>query len=156
MVAAAIQAQGMNAFAERYSYGPTRVQFENKDPRGFLEFKRMLAEQNGLGSVYTQRGGPARAAVSLYPRRRDELLTVPTLILTGDEDWPGLLPGILMKQSIPSAALAVVPNSGRTINIEEPDELNRIVSSFITQVDRGRWPVRDPLAIQKSITGIKD
>jgi len=62
----------------------------------------------------------------------------------------------LMKQSIPSAALAVVPNSGHTINIEEPDEFNRIVSSFITQVDCVRWPVRDPRAIQKSITGIKD
>ena len=156
VVAAAIQAQGMNAFAERYAYGPTRVQFENKDPRGFLEFKRMLAGHNGLGSVNTQRG-VQRERPSLYTLV-DEMksLTIPTLILTGDEDWPCLLPGILMKQSIPSAALAVVPNSGHTINIEEPDEFNRIVSSFITQVDCGRWPVRDPRAIQKSITGIKD
>ena len=27
----------------KYAYGPTRVQFENKDPRGFAEFKQQLA-----------------------------------------------------------------------------------------------------------------
>ena len=72
VVAAAIQAQGMNAFAERYAYGPTRVQFENKDPRGFLEFKRMLPTQRARVRQHAARG-PARAAVALYPRRRDEI-----------------------------------------------------------------------------------
>ena len=72
VVAAAIQAQGMNAFAERYAYGPTRVQFENKDPRGFLEFKRFSPDTTGSGPLRAARG-PARAAVSLYPRRRDEI-----------------------------------------------------------------------------------
>ena len=71
-------------------------------------------------------------------------LTIPTLILTGDEVWPCLLPGILMKQSIPSAALAVVPNSGHTINIEEPDEFNRIVSSFVTSRLRALASSRSP------------
>ena len=33
-------------FAEKYAYGPTRVQFENKDPRGFAEFKQQLAEHS--------------------------------------------------------------------------------------------------------------
>src|SRR3990170_4649388 len=35
---ALIQAEGMQGFAARYAHGPTRVQFENKDPRGFAEF----------------------------------------------------------------------------------------------------------------------
>jgi len=83
-------------------------------------------------------------------------LTVPTLIITGDEDWPCLLPGILMKQSIPSAALAVMPNAGHAINIEEPDEYNRIVGDFLAQVESGRWPSRDPRAISASITGMED
>ena len=52
-------------------------------------------------------------------------LTVPTLVLTGDEDWPCLAPGILMKQTFPTAALAVMPNCGHAINIEDPDEFNR-------------------------------
>src|SRR6201995_3109185 len=41
-----IRANGMQAFADRYALGPTRVQFENKDPRGFAEFKSHLAEHS--------------------------------------------------------------------------------------------------------------
>lgn len=154
-IAASLHRDGMAAFAARYAYGPTRVQFENKDPRGFAEFKTMLAEHSVLGSANTQLG-VQRERPSLY-ELVDEMkkLTVPTLVLTGDEDWPCLMPGILMKQSIPSAALAVMPNSGHTINIEEPDEFNRIVGNFLAQVDSGRWLSRDPRALSASITGMK-
>jgi pimeloyl-ACP methyl ester carboxylesterase len=155
-VAESILSGGMNAFAERYAYGPTRVQFENKDPRGFLEFKQMLAEHSGTGSANTQLG-VQRERPSLYSLvDQMKALTVPALVVTGDEDWPCLLPAVLMKRNIPSAALAVMPNSGHTINIEEPDEFNRIVLNFVTQVDCGRWPTRDPRALSQSITGIKD
>jgi len=41
--------------------------------------------------------------------------------MTGDEDWPCLQPALLMKQSIASAALAVMPNCGHAINLEDPD-----------------------------------
>src|SRR6195952_4706612 len=34
-IAETLKRDGMAAFAGRYAYGPTRVQFENKDPRGF-------------------------------------------------------------------------------------------------------------------------
>lgn len=155
-VAASILNEGMNAFAERYAYGPTRVQFENKDPRGFLEFKRMLAEHDGRGSANTQLG-VQRERPSLYALVEPmKALTVPTLVVTGDEDWPCLMPAILMKRNIPSAALSVLPNSGHTINLEEPDEFNRVVLNFVTQVDAGRWPHRDPRAMSQSITGIRD
>jgi pimeloyl-ACP methyl ester carboxylesterase len=83
-------------------------------------------------------------------------ISVPTLIITGDEDWPCLLPGILMKQNIPSAALSVIPNSGHAINIEEPEEYNRIVGAFLSLVESGRWPHRDPRAVSASITGMKN
>jgi hypothetical protein len=61
-----------------------------------------------------------------------------------------------MKRSIPSAALAVMPNCGHAINLEEPDTYNRIVGDFLAQVDSGRWPLRDARAVSASITGIKD
>jgi pimeloyl-ACP methyl ester carboxylesterase len=80
---------------------------------------------------------------------------VPTLILTGDEDWPCLVPALLMKRTIPAAALAVMPNCGHTINLEAPDLFNSIVGEFVAQVDAGRWPTRDPRAMSESITGIR-
>ena len=82
-------------------------------------------------------------------------LNVPTLILTGDEDWPCLLPGILMKETIPSAALAVMPNCGHAINIEDPNEFNRVVGDFLAHAGSGRWPMRDPRAMSTSITGMR-
>jgi pimeloyl-ACP methyl ester carboxylesterase len=150
-----IREHGMAAFAQRYAFGPTRVQFENKDPRGFAEFLRQLAEHSALGAANTQLG-IQRERPSLYDLTdRMQALKVPTLILTGDEDWPCLAPGILMKQAIPAAALAVMPNCGHAINLEDPDGFNRIVADFIAQVDAGRWPTRDPRAMSPSITGMR-
>jgi pimeloyl-ACP methyl ester carboxylesterase len=143
------------AFADKYAFGPTRVQFENKDPRGFEEFRQQLAEHSTVGARNTQLGVQGQRP-SLYDLV-DEMkaLTVPVLVLTGDEDWPCLQPALLMKQTIPSAALSVMPNCGHTINIEAPDEFNRVVGDFIAQVDAGRWPTRDPRAMTTSILGMK-
>jgi pimeloyl-ACP methyl ester carboxylesterase len=155
VIAKSLRTEGMVAFAERYAFGPTRVQYQNKDPRGHAEFKAMLAEHSAPGSANTQQG-VQKERPSLYNLVEDmKRLTVPTLIIHGDEDWPCLVPGVLMKQTIPSAALAVMPNCGHAINLEEPDEYNRIVGDFLAQVDSGRWPQRDPRAVSASITGMK-
>lgn len=154
-IAEFLKAGDMTAFAELYAVAPTRVQFANKDPRGFADFKRMLAEHSALGSANTQLGVQCERP-SLYDLIAEmKRLTVPTLILCGDEDWPCLQPGILMKQNISSAALVVMANSGHTINLEEPDKFNQIVGDFLAQVDSGRWPKRDPLALRTSVTGMK-
>ncbi len=150
-----IRESGMQAFADRYAFGPTRVQFQNKDPRGFAEFQRQLAEHSALGAANTQLG-VQRERPSLWDLQAEmQSLRVPTLILTGDEDWPCLAPGVLMKQTIPSSALAVMPNCGHGINLEDPDQFNRIVGDFLAQVDAGRWPMRDPRAMAASITGMR-
>lgn len=82
-------------------------------------------------------------------------LTVPALVVTGDEDDACLEPGLLMKRIIPTAALAVIPRSGHGINLEEPGEFNRIVYNFITAVETGRWSPRDPRAVIGGTLGIK-
>ena len=153
VAAATILRDGMAAFSERYAYGPTRVQYENKDPRGFAVFKKMLAEHSALGSANTQLGC-LKERPSLYSLTdMMRALTVPTLILTGDEDWPCLAPAILMKENILTAALAVMPSCGHAINLEEPDEFNRIVGDFIVKAEAGRWPTRDPRALPSTIIG---
>jgi pimeloyl-ACP methyl ester carboxylesterase len=154
-IVAFIRTEGMEKFAERYAFGPTRVQFQNKDPRGFAEFQRQLAEHSAIGSANTQLGVQGKRPSLWELTEKMKALTVPTLVLTGDEDWPCLLPGVMMKETIPSAALAVMPNCGHAINLEDPGEFNRIVGDFLAQVDAGRWPARDPRAVTGSITGMK-
>jgi pimeloyl-ACP methyl ester carboxylesterase len=153
-IAARLEREGMAKFAEAYAYGPTRVQFERKDPRGFAEFKRMLAEHSATGSIGTQLG-VQRERPSLFDLE-DKLkaLKVPMLVVTGDEDWPCLLPNLYLKRTCTSAALLVLPNSGHAVNLEEPGLFNAALADFLAQVDAGRWPVRDPRAISQSITGM--
>ena len=63
IVAKTLKDEGMAKFAEKYAYGPTRVQFENKDPRGFAEFRQMLSSIRPLvpptpSSAYRRSGRP--------------------------------------------------------------------------------------------------
>ena len=55
-----------------------------------------------------------------------------------------------MKRTIPSAALVVMPRAGHTVNLEAPDTFNRHVLEFITQVDAGRWTLRNPASLSLS------
>ena len=99
----AIRKQTMVKAAKGYALGPTRVQFQNKDPRGWKEFADQLAQHSTEGSARTMRGVQARRP-SLFDLVDDmKQLTVPALIMTGDEDWPCLEPALLMKRTIPSA-----------------------------------------------------
>ena len=150
-----LRTRGMAAFAESYSVGPTRVQFRNKDPRGWQEFAGMLAEHSADGSAHTQQGVQKKRPSLFDLADRMKALAVPALVVTGDEDWPCLVPSVFMKRTIPSAGLLVVPNTGHTINLEEPAAFNAALADFFAQVDAGRWPMRDPRAVSESITGIE-
>lgn len=132
--------KGMGFFADMYTQSPTRQSFKYSDPRGFEEFKSNLASHSALGSANTQIGVQGERP-SLYSLT-DELrkLQVPTLILHGDEDEPCLVPGLMLKRTIPSAALSVVPNCGHTVNLEAGEEFNHIVGKFMFYADTGRWP----------------
>ncbi len=146
---------GMAKTAERYALGPTRVQYQNKDPRGWREFAEHLAEHSAKGSANTMRGVQAERP-SLYDLVDDMAkLAVPTLIISGDEDEPCLEPSLLMKRLIPSAGLVFLPLTGHAINLEEPDGFNRAVQEFFTAVEHDAWGPRDPRSQISSITGMK-
>jgi pimeloyl-ACP methyl ester carboxylesterase len=149
-IAARLQREGMPAVAEVYARGPTRVQFEDKDPRGWREFAEQLAKHSAVGAALTLLGVQGRRPSVYALEAQMRQLRVPTLIITGDEDEPCLEPGLFMKHAIPSAGLVVMPKSGHTINIEEPDSFNRIVSDFLTAVEAGKWGMRNPASLSAS------
>src|SRR5438445_757237 len=80
-------------------------------------------------------------------------IDVPALIVAGDEDEGSLEASLLMKRTIPTAALAVLPKSGHVLNMEEPAVFNRLLEDFFHQVEAGRWTPRDPAAKPPSIYG---
>ena len=141
---------GMKAVAEFYTKGPTRVQFKDKDPAGWQEFYDMFCAQSAKGHALTMRG-VQMSRPSVYELEAGmERMTVPTLIVTGDEDEPCLEPAIFMKRTIRSSGLMVMPKAGHTVNLEDPDAFNRAVLDFLTAVDAGRWPLRNPASLSAS------
>jgi pimeloyl-ACP methyl ester carboxylesterase len=133
-----------------YQIGPSRVQFQNKDPRGFAHFCAEFARHSAQGSANTLRGVQAKRPTIYSLQRGLAKLKVPLHMLSGDEDNNCLDPGVFIKRVCPSAWLTVVPNTGHAVNIEEPDLFNRITADFLTQVDVGRWRPRDPRYFNKS------
>jgi pimeloyl-ACP methyl ester carboxylesterase len=149
-IADRLQREGMPAVAEVYAKGPTRVQFEDKDPRGWREFAGQLATHSATGSALTLLGVQGRRPSVYALEGQMRQLRVPTLIVTGDEDEPCLEPALFMKRAIPTAGLVVMPKCGHTINIEEPDAFNRILSDFLTVVEAGKWGARNPASLSTS------
>ncbi len=141
--------QGSEAVARTYGYGPARIPFLVKDPRGFEEFTRMFAEHDAQGSAHTMRGFQAERP-SLYDFEAEiRRITVPTLIVVGDEDDPCLEPSLKLKQWIAPSGLAVFPKTGHVVNQEEPALFNATLEDFIARVEAGRWPPRDPRTLRK-------
>jgi pimeloyl-ACP methyl ester carboxylesterase len=132
-----IEQESMAQYAKSYALGPARVQLQNKDPRGWSEFAAQLASHSTRVSALTMRGVQKQRPSLWSLRDAMRKLTVPTLVMPGDEDDPCLEPGLMMKRTIATAGLAVLPRSGQAINLEEPDEFNRIAYGFITAVETG-------------------
>jgi pimeloyl-ACP methyl ester carboxylesterase len=143
----------MAKFAATYGHGPTRVQFQNKDPRGFAEYIRQLSEHSVAGSANTMEGYQGRRP-SLYDLTEQiARIDVPTLLMAGDEEEPCLEANLMLKRAIPSAGLAILPKSGHGINLEEPAIFNAHLSDLFQAADAGAWPKRDPRAMAGTILG---
>lgn len=146
-----LETKGMEEMARIYGGGPTRVQLENKDPRGYGEFMSILAGNSAKGSALTMRGVQAHRP-SLYDLEPQlKALKVPTLLILGDEDEPCLDPNVYLKRTIPSAGLVVIPQTGHACNIEEPDAFNAALREFFLKAEQGRWGERDPRSVADSI-----
>jgi pimeloyl-ACP methyl ester carboxylesterase len=71
----------------------------------------------------------------------DELrqLRVPTLLVIGDQDEACVDANIFMRRQCPAAGLVVLPRTGHTANLEEPDLVNDIALRFFNSVENNRW-----------------
>ena len=144
-LADSMERDGMPVAMDGYSQGPARIQLRRKDPTGFAEYQRLLFAHSAKGSANTMRGVQVgRPPLFVW---EDELrrLDLPTLILCGDEDEACIEPSIFLKRTIKRSGLAMFPQCGHGLNLEEPDLFNRAVLDFLTAVEAGKWAER-PLA----------
>ncbi|MEQ8966574.1 MAG: alpha/beta hydrolase [Azospirillaceae bacterium] len=126
-------------FAESYARSPARLAFLDKDPRGWAEFRDRLAARPPAGPSRTMRGVQARRP-SVYDLEADlAAMAVPSLVVVGDADDHAVVPSLYLKRTIPGAGFWVVPKTGHTVNLEEPDAFNAVVGEFLDRCATGRW-----------------
>ena len=73
----------------------------------------------------------------LKPPAIDRLaeIHVPTLFIVGDQDVPDILDiGDLIVTHVPGARQAIIANTAHHLNVEQPDEFNRIVLDFLNSL----------------------
>jgi proline iminopeptidase len=126
---------------------PSRIPFLVKDPRGHADFYAALARHDSRGSANTMRGFQGGRPSIYTLTDAIKAVATPALIICGDEDDPCVGASLFLKKHLPAAGLAVFPKSGHVLNLEEPALFNESVERFVTLVEAGRWPVRDPRSL---------
>jgi pimeloyl-ACP methyl ester carboxylesterase len=155
-LAGLFESGGSKLAADEYAVGPYRLQFQAKDPRGWSEFASRLADHSATGAALTLRGvqGGRPPLGDFEPELRR--MDLPVLLIVGDEDEPCLEVNLWLKRTIPRSGLALLPRTGHTVNLEEPDAFNSLLRGFLAAVEADRWEARDPRTRGESSVFQKD
>ncbi len=133
--------QGIASAAAKYADAPMRQAFKNKDPRGWAEFARMLAEHSAEGHAHTMLNLQLKRPTLWEMEAQLKRFSVPLLVIVGDEDDLCLDGSLFIKRTAPTAALLVLPRAGHTINSEEPAAVNAALAQLFAAAEAGRWLV---------------
>jgi pimeloyl-ACP methyl ester carboxylesterase len=136
--------EGIAAAAAKYADAPMRQAFKNKDPRGWAEFARMLAEHSAEGHAHTMLNLQLKRPTLWEMEEELKTFSVPLLVIVGDEDDLCLDGSVFLKRTAPTAALLVIPRAGHTINSEEPAAVNAALAELFAAAEAGRWLAHKP------------
>ncbi len=126
-----------------FAASATRTQLKLKRPTTWEEFATNFREHSPRGSAFTLRKVQA-GRPSLYDFEAElGAMTVPVLLMIGDEDEPCIDTNVFLKRTIPSSGLVTFPKSGHLINLEDPDGFNAAIDAFHGAVAAGKWPGRN-------------
>ncbi|HEY4446083.1 MAG TPA: alpha/beta hydrolase [Steroidobacteraceae bacterium] len=138
-IAQMFERQPMREAAAAYARAPMRRTFEAKDPRGFAEFERMLAEHSGNGSALTMRNLQLKRPTLWELEQALRSFAPPLLVMVGDEDFPCIEGSLFLKRTVPTAGLLMLPRAGHTITSEEPAAVNAALSELFSCAETGTW-----------------
>lgn len=133
--------EGWQSMATTNGDGPFRQSFKKKRPEAHAEFLQRLAGHSSLGSALTQRGVQAQRPSFVEQEAALKAMTLPTLLIVGDDDQPGWAGTLYLKQTIPTAGLYVAPRTGHQVNLEEPEVFNHVLRQFLEAAGAGAWGV---------------
>ena len=136
--------EGIASAAAKYADAPMRQAFKHKDPRGWAEFARMLAEHSAEGHAHTMLNLQLKRPTLWEMEDELKRFSVPLLVIVGDEDDWCVDGSIYLRRTVPTAGLYVVPRTGHTLTSEEPEKFNAALAEFFAEAERGRWLAHKP------------
>jgi pimeloyl-ACP methyl ester carboxylesterase len=136
--------EGIASAAAKYADAPMRQAQKNKDPRGYAEFARMLAEHSAEGHAQTMFNLQLKRPTLWEMEAALKKYSVPLLVIVGDEDEPCMEGSVYLKRTVPTAGLLVIPRSGHNIPTEEPSTFNAALADLFAASEAGRWLAHKP------------
>ena len=136
--------EGIASAAAKYADAPMRQAQKNKDPRGYAEFARMLAEHSAQGHAQTMFNLQLKRPTLWEMEAALKKFSVPLLVILGDEDEPCIDGSVFLKRTVPTAGLLVIPRSGHNIPTEEPAAFNAALADLFAAAEAGRWLAHKP------------
>ncbi len=118
-------------FADAALANPLFARYVAQGPAAERFIRSCLMTHRARGLAHTAREVLAKRPTiySLAPRLRD--LSVPTLLIVGEDDEPCLKVHRFMADTIPGARHVVIPGVGHLTNLEAPYAFNRAVTTFL-------------------------
>ena len=131
-MAAVMAAQDAMEGSEPLGTGPGQRLLATR--AGYREFgaRKMMASSPAMYVAMLQLITDATSGLDRLPDLGG--ITVPTLVIVGDEDAPFLKPSRRMADTIPGARLAVIPDAGHSPQFENPDAWWAALSGFLTDL----------------------
>ena len=136
--------EGIVAASAKYADAPMRQAFKHKDPRGYAEFARMLAEHSAEGHAYTMLNLQLKRPTLWEMEDKLKKFSVPLLIIVGDEDEPCIDGSVFLKRTAPSAGLLMIARTGHNVPSEEPAQFNAALAELFASAEAGRWRAHKP------------
>jgi len=136
--------EGIAAAAAKYADAPMRQAQKNKDPRGYAEFARMLADHSAEGHAHTMLNLQLKRPTLWEMEAVLKKFFVPLLIIVGDEDEPCIDGSVFLKRTVPTAGLLMIPRSGHNVPTEEPAAFNAALADLFASAEAGRWLAHKP------------
>ena len=121
-----------------------RVQGE-RDPLTSAAYQRLIAERPGFAEYALRKAqslspvmwATLAAEMADQPNQVDALraLTVPTLVLVGDQDTTFLAPSRAIADAVPGSELIVIPDAGHSPQFENPAAWYAALAGFLARID---------------------
>jgi pimeloyl-ACP methyl ester carboxylesterase len=89
----------------------------------------MGRHRSAQGLAHAARGMLAQRDASIIDSLPD--ITVPTLVIVGDQDGPFIAPCEYMAKKIPGARLEIIAGAGHSSNLDQPEAFNRVLRGFL-------------------------